>query len=61
MTKKKLYIFRVTHPDHSPQTVAAKDADGAIFKSAKAWGLGRDWARAAEDAVALRIGEVEAG
>ncbi len=60
MAKKKIYTFRVTHPDFPTQTVTAEDVDGAIFKAAKEWGLGRDWASVIDDAIPLRLGEVKA-
>lgn len=60
MSKQKIYTFRVIHPDFPTQTVTAEDADSAIFKAAKEWGLGRDWASVIDDAIPLRLGEVKA-
>lgn len=60
MAKKKIYTFRVTHPDYSTQTVTAVDDQEAILKAAKAWGLGRDWPTIVDEAIPLRIGEVKA-
>ena len=59
MKKQKIYIYRVTHPDHPTVTVTAEDEQRAIYQAAKGW-LGRNWARAVDDAIALRIGEVKA-
>ena len=60
MSKQKFYTFRVTHPDFPTLTVIAEDDKKAIFKAAKEWGLGRDWASFIEDAIPLRLGEVKA-
>lgn len=60
MTKKKIYTFRVTHPDFPTQTVTAEDDKSAIFKAAKEWGLGKNWNSVADDAIPLRLGEVKA-
>ena len=60
MAKKKIYTFRVTHPDFPIQTVNAEDDKSAIMKAAKEWGLGRDWASVIDEAIPLRLGEVKA-
>lgn len=60
MAKKKIYTFRVTHPQYPTLTVIAEDDREAIFKAAKEWGLGRDWASVIDDAIPLRLGEVKA-
>lgn len=59
MPKKKIYTFRVSHPDFPTKTVIAQDVNEAIMKAAQAWGLGRDWPSVIEEAAPLRLGEVK--
>ena len=59
MAKKKIYTFRVTHPQYPTQTVAAEDGKKAIYEAAKLWGLGKNWNSIVEDAIPLRIGVVK--
>ena len=60
MEKKKIYTFRVTHPDFPTQTVTAEDDKEAVYKAAKLWGLGKNWNSVVDDAIPLRLGEVKA-
>ena len=59
MAKKKIYTFRVTHPDYPTLTVIAENDKKAIFEAARLWGLGKNWNSVVEDAIPLRIGVVK--
>ncbi len=58
MAKKKIYTFRVTHPQYPTLTVIAEDDQKAIYEAARLWGFGKNWNSVVEDAIPLRLGRV---